>query len=95
MILDINIFDMPNFSNITLLFNNSYLTIIYYRLFTVDNENTMDISVLQDRLNKQQEDNDQERQRLQELVARLETQIREQTRMLEEVYKFTVFCFCK
>lgn len=43
------------------------------------------ILVLQDRLNKQQEDNDQERQRLQELVARLETQIREQTRMLEEV----------
>jgi len=41
--------------------------------------------VLQDRLTKQQEDTDQERQRLQELVARLETQIREQTRMLEEV----------
>lgn len=43
------------------------------------------IPVLQDRLNKQQEDTEQERQRLQELVARLEAQIREQTRMLEEV----------
>ena len=42
-------------------------------------------SVLQERLNKQQEDNDQERQRLQELITRLEAQIREQTRMLEEV----------
>lgn len=42
-------------------------------------------SVLQERLNKQQEDNDAERQRLQDLIARLETQIREQTRMLEDV----------
>ncbi|XP_052266250.1 fas-binding factor 1-like isoform X2 [Dreissena polymorpha] len=42
------------------------------------------LKMLQDRLNKQQEDTEQERHRLQELVARLETQIREQTRMLEE-----------
>ncbi|WAQ95521.1 FBF1-like protein, partial [Mya arenaria] len=42
------------------------------------------LKMLQDRLNKQQDDTEQERQRLQELVARLETQIREQTRMLEE-----------
>ena len=43
--------------------------------------------MLQERLNKQQEDNDTERQRLQDLIARLESQIREQTRMLEDVSK--------
>lgn len=43
------------------------------------------ILVLQERLQKQQEDTEDERHRLQQLVARLEAQIREQTRMLEEV----------
>ena len=48
-------------------------------------------SVLQERLNKQQEDNDVERQRLQDLIARLESQIREQTRMLEDVSIFIIW----
>lgn len=41
--------------------------------------------VLQERLNRQQEENDLERKRLEDLISRLETQLREQTRMLDEV----------
>lgn len=41
--------------------------------------------VLQERLNRQQEENDLERKRLEDLISRLEIQLREQTRMLDEV----------
>ncbi|XP_021344139.1 fas-binding factor 1 homolog, partial [Mizuhopecten yessoensis] len=39
---------------------------------------------LQERLTKQQEDNDSERQRLNELTNRLEAQLREQNRQMDE-----------
>ncbi|KAK3590960.1 hypothetical protein CHS0354_034532 [Potamilus streckersoni] len=42
------------------------------------------LNMLSERLNKQQEENDKERLKLQDLIARLETQLREQNRMLEE-----------
>ena len=45
--------------------------------------------VLEDRLRKQQEDNDHERTRLQELITKMEMQLREQTRQLDAVsYNF-------
>ncbi|XP_078317344.1 fas-binding factor 1 homolog isoform X2 [Crassostrea virginica] len=42
------------------------------------------LRILQERLNRQQEENDLERKRLEDLIGRLETQLREQTRMLDE-----------
>ncbi|KAL3875799.1 hypothetical protein ACJMK2_033715 [Sinanodonta woodiana] len=42
------------------------------------------LTMLSERLNKQQEENDKERQKLQDLIARLETQLHEQNRLLEE-----------
>ncbi|XP_056020112.1 fas-binding factor 1 homolog isoform X2 [Ostrea edulis] len=42
------------------------------------------LRILQERLNRQQEENDMERKRLEDLIGRLETQLREQTRMLDE-----------
>ncbi|XP_069124222.1 fas-binding factor 1 homolog isoform X2 [Argopecten irradians] len=42
------------------------------------------LRILQERLAKQQDDNDQERQRLNELTNRLEAQLREQNRQLDE-----------
>jgi Fas-binding factor 1 len=42
------------------------------------------LSQLQDRLLKQQAENDEERTRLQNLVAKMEVQIREHSRKLEE-----------
>ncbi|XP_065921782.1 fas-binding factor 1 homolog isoform X2 [Magallana gigas] len=42
------------------------------------------LKILQERLNRQQEENDLERKRLEDLISRLETQLREQTRMLDE-----------
>ena len=47
---------------------------------------TIFILVLQQRLERQQEENEMERKRLEDLVNRLESQIREQTRMLDEVW---------
>lgn len=52
-------------------------------------------SVLQERLNRQQEENDLERKRLEDLIGRLETQLREQTRMLDEVRNRHVPCLTK
>lgn len=46
--------------------------------------------VLQERLNRQQEENDLERKRLEDLISRLETQLREQTRMLDEVSEIAI-----
>jgi Fas-binding factor 1 len=46
------------------------------------------VTVLEERLRKQQEDNDHERRRLQELIARMELQLREQTRQLDAVRVF-------
>ena len=42
------------------------------------------LTQLQDRLLKQQTENDEERTRLQNLVAKMEVQIREQSRKFEE-----------
>ncbi|OWF53323.1 fas-binding factor 1-like [Mizuhopecten yessoensis] len=42
------------------------------------------LRILQERLTKQQEDNDSERQRLNELTNRLEAQLREQNRQMDE-----------
>ncbi|XP_061181663.1 fas-binding factor 1 homolog isoform X1 [Saccostrea echinata] len=42
------------------------------------------LRILQERLNRQQEENDLERKRLEDLIGRLETQLREQTRILDE-----------
>ena len=42
-------------------------------------------SVLQARLTKQEEDNERERHRLEDLIARMESQNRDQLRQLEEV----------
>ncbi|CAG5132036.1 unnamed protein product [Candidula unifasciata] len=42
------------------------------------------LRILQERLNKQAEDNDRERRRLEDLIAQMETQLKEQTRTLEE-----------
>ncbi|XP_050390456.1 fas-binding factor 1 homolog [Patella vulgata] len=39
---------------------------------------------LQERLSRQEEDNERERKRLEDLIARMETQMREQTRLLDE-----------
>ena len=47
------------------------------------------LTVLQERLRKQQDDNDNERRRLEDLITRLETQIREQSRVHDEVYVFS------
>ena len=41
--------------------------------------------VLQARLTKQEEDNERERHRLEDLIARMESQNRDQLRQLEEV----------
>lgn len=43
------------------------------------------IAVLQECLQKQQEENDKERARLQELLAKMEIQLREQERQLHQV----------
>jgi len=42
-------------------------------------------SVLQARLTKQEEDNERERHRLEDLIARMESQNRDQLRQLDEV----------
>ncbi|XP_076073940.1 uncharacterized protein LOC143045365 [Mytilus galloprovincialis] len=42
------------------------------------------LKILQERLRKQQDDNDNERKRLEDLITRLETQIREQSRVHDE-----------
>ncbi|XP_005109995.2 fas-binding factor 1 [Aplysia californica] len=42
------------------------------------------LRMLQERLTRQEEDNDRERKRLEDLIARMETQLRDQTRSLEE-----------
>lgn len=41
-------------------------------------------------MNRQQEENDLERKRLEDLISRLETQLREQTRMLDEVSEIAI-----
>ena len=52
-------------------------------------------TVLEERLTRQEEDNDRERKRLEELIARMETQLREQTRSLEEVSVCVCLCVCQ
>ncbi|XP_041362212.1 fas-binding factor 1 homolog [Gigantopelta aegis] len=42
------------------------------------------LKILQERLNRQEADNDNERKRLEDLIARMETQLRDQTRILDE-----------
>uniref|UniRef100_A0A2C9LKY0 Fas-binding factor 1 C-terminal domain-containing protein n=1 Tax=Biomphalaria glabrata TaxID=6526 RepID=A0A2C9LKY0_BIOGL len=42
------------------------------------------LQMLQERLKRQEEDNERERKRLEELIVRMESQLREQTRLMEE-----------
>lgn len=51
--------------------------------------------MLQERLNRQEDDNERERKRLEDLIARMESQLRDQTRCLEEVKFDDVILFTK
>lgn len=48
--------------------------------------------VLQDRLSQQQRDMEEERSRLQEVIAKMEARLSEQTRLLEQVSAQSVLC---
>ena len=48
--------------------------------------------VLQDRLSQQQRDMEEERSRLQEVIAKMEARLSEQTRLLEQVSPHCVLC---
>ena len=54
------------------------------------NSRDQQLKVLQECLQKQQEENDKERSRLQELLAKMEVQIREQERQLHQVINIRV-----
>ena len=61
---------------------------VYYVTKTMSAEfykTTVVSAVLQARLTRQEEDNEKERHRLEDLIARMESQNRDQLRQLEEV----------
>ena len=73
-------------NNVLIVSRRRFLPICYllvqYHLFF---KHTCNVLVLQECLQKQQEENDKERSRLQELLAKMEVQIREQERQLHQV----------